>query len=111
MNPDNAQSDVLLALVTAPANAAPGLAQRCVASGVAACVNLLPAMQSVYRWQGAVETADEQLLIIKTTRTAYPMLEALVLAEHPYELPQIVSVPVGPSSPRYLQWLLDNVSP
>lgn len=103
--------DILLVLVTAPADAASTLATRCVETGVAACVNVLPSMQSVYRWQGNVETATEQLLIIKTTRAAYGQLEVLVLAEHPYELPEIVSVPVGPSSSRYLQWLLDNVSP
>jgi periplasmic divalent cation tolerance protein len=103
-------AEALMVLTNVPPANADALARHCVASGLAACVNLLPPMASVYRWQGKVETATEQLLLIKTSRAAFPKLEAAIHALHPYELPEIISVPLGPSSPRYLQWLLANVS-
>lgn len=100
-----------MVLTNVPPAEANALARHCVDSGLAACVNVMPAMTSVYRWQGEVETAPEQLLLIKTSKAAYPALLAVIEARHPYELPEIISVPLGPSSPRYLQWLVAQVSP
>ena len=106
-----APTDALLVLTNVPPAQAEAIARHCVDTGLAACVNLIPPMTSVYRWQGQIESATEQLLLIKTSQSAYPRLEAALHALHPSELPEIISVPLGPSSPRYLQWLLANVSP
>lgn len=70
---------------------------------VAACVNLLPGVESIYRWEGKVETAGEVLGIIKTTR--YAELEAAIQELHPYEVPEILALPVAGGSSAYLEWL------
>ncbi len=70
---------------------------------VAACVNLLPGVESIYRWQGKVERAGEVLALIKTTR--YPDLEAALKELHPYEVPEILAMPVAAGLPAYLAWL------
>ena len=70
---------------------------------VAACVNLLPGVESIYRWEGKVEKAGEVLGIIKTTR--YPELEAAIRELHPYEVPEILALPVQGGLPSYLEWL------
>jgi periplasmic divalent cation tolerance protein len=75
---------------------------------LAACVNLLPGVRSVYRWQGAVEEAGEILLLIKTTRTALPALQARLVALHPYELPELLAVEAADGLPAYLAWIADN---
>ncbi len=81
------------------------LAQALVRDGLAACVNILPAMQSVYRWQGNIETATERLLIIKSTTDRYRAIQECILALHPYELPEIIAVPIREGLPPYLAWL------
>lgn len=101
----------LLVLVTCPPDLATRLATGLVEAGVAACVNVLPAVTSVYRWQGAVETAGEALLIAKTPADRYGALEAAVRAAHPYELPEIVAVSISDGLPAYLRWLADSVAP
>lgn len=111
MTDDASEADALLVLTNVPPTEADAMARHCVDSGLAACVNVMPAMTSVYRWQGEIETATEQLLLIKTSKAAYPALQAVIEAHHPYELPEIISVPLGPSSPRYLQWLVAQISP
>lgn len=70
---------------------------------VAACVNLLPGVESIYRWQGRVERAGEVLALFKTTR--YPELEAALRELHPYEVPEILALPVAAGLPAYLEWL------
>ncbi len=77
---------------------------------LAACVNLLPGARSVYRWQGAVERADETLLIAKTSSARYAELEAEVRRRHPYELPEIVAVHLADGLPAYLQWIHDSTA-
>lgn len=81
------------------------LAQQLVEERVAACVNQLAPCTSTYRWQGGIETATEVPLLIKTTRAAYPRLEQLIRAAHPYELPEIIAVPVTAGLPAYLDWV------
>ena len=73
---------------------------------VAACVNLLPGVESIYRWQGKVERAGEVLAVIKTTR--YPDLEAAIKDLHPYEVPEILALPVAAGLPAYLGWLEES---
>lgn len=81
------------------------MAQALIESRAAACVNILAECTSVYRWQGKVETANEVPLLSKTTRSAYPRLEATIRAHHPYELPEIVAVPLVAGFSGYLQWV------
>ncbi len=84
------------------------IAAALVERQAAACVNILPGVTSVYRWQGAVEQAEEWLLLIKTTRDRYPDLEADIRARHPYEVPEIIAVPIDRGLPDYLRWVGDN---
>lgn len=81
------------------------LATRLVNNRLAACVNILAPCRSVYRWQGAMESAQEVPLLIKTTRESYSALEAAIRAEHPYELPEIIAVPIALGLPGYLDWV------
>ena len=81
------------------------LAQSLVQQKLAACVNILPSATSVYRWQGQVETANETIILIKTTMARYPDLEAAIKAQHPYELPEIIAVPVSTGLWAYLDWV------
>ena len=99
-------NNVLLVLTNLPdAQAAAQLAQRLIEERAAACVNQLAPCTSTYRWQGKIETATEVPLLIKTTRTAYPRLEQLIRTVHPYELPEIIAVPVIAGLPAYLGWV------
>jgi periplasmic divalent cation tolerance protein len=77
---------------------------------LAACVQILPPMISIYRWQGAVERASEILLLIKTTRPAYQRLEAVIKENHPYQTPEIIALPVEAGLGDYLSWLASAVA-
>jgi periplasmic divalent cation tolerance protein len=81
------------------------LAHALLEQRLAACVNILPGVRSVYRWQGRVESANETMLLIKTTMACYPALEAAIKERHPYELPEIVAVPINAGLPAYLAWV------
>lgn len=76
-----------------------------VESRLVACVNLLGGVESVYRWKGNVETASEVLVVIKTVASTYDRVQSLILEHHPYELPEIVAVPVVQGLAPYLQWI------
>lgn len=84
---------------------AEALAMALVTERLAACVNILPIARSVYRWQGTITHAAEVPLVIKTTAARYAALEAAIHAHHPYELPEIVAVPVTHGLPEYLVWV------
>ena len=90
---------------------AEAIAKRLVGESLAACVNIAPGLRSVYLWRGAVETDDELLLIIKTSSSRYPAVEAAILQAHPYELPEIVCVPIVAGLSGYLSWIHDAVAP
>ena len=81
------------------------LAALLIEQRLAACVNVQAPCTSVYRWQGKVETATEVPIFIKTTRERYPALEAAIRAHHPYELPEIIAVPLVAGLPAYLEWV------
>ena len=101
----------LVVLCTCPDRVtAERLARAAVSAGLAACVNILPGLTSIYRWQGAIECAEEVLLLAKTTLAVYPQLEALWRAQHPYELPEVLAVPVTIGSEPYVQWLSDALA-
>jgi periplasmic divalent cation tolerance protein len=77
---------------------------------LAACVNILPGMQSIYRWKGEVEQADEVLLLIKSTSQRFGALCDRVKELHPYETPEIVALPVADGLGNYLGWIREEVS-
>ncbi|MBI4742655.1 MAG: divalent-cation tolerance protein CutA [Betaproteobacteria bacterium] len=97
---------VLLVFTSLPDRAAAeALAATLVEERLAACVNILAPCRSVYRWQSQIETADEVPLLIKTTRSCYATLEAAVRARHPYEIPELIALPIGDGLPDYLAWV------
>lgn len=99
-------SDILLVITNLPDTESAGkLATIIIESGAAACVNQLSPCTSTYRWEGRIESASEVPLLIKTTGAAYPRLEALIRSHHPYELPEIIAVPVSAGLPQYLAWV------
>jgi periplasmic divalent cation tolerance protein len=85
------------------------VARLLVEGRLAACANIVPGVESVYRWQGAVETAQEALLVIKTTAAAFPVLRERILETHGYEVPEVLAIPVVEGSAGYLQWLGEQV--
>ena len=99
-------STVLVCLCTCPDRASgQRIAEGLVSEGLAACVNLLPGVHSVYRWHGGVEHADEVLLLAKTTRDRMDALQARLLELHPYELPELLAVEAAGGLPAYLDWV------
>ena len=98
--------DVIIVLTNLPDRAtATRLASLLVERRHAACVNILAECTSVYRWEGRVTTATEVPILIKTSRSAYSRLEEEILANHPYELPEILGVPLAAGLPAYLDWV------
>jgi periplasmic divalent cation tolerance protein len=81
------------------------IAKRLVEERLAACVNLIPRIRSIYRWEGKVEDATEWMLLIKTSRDRYDALATVIGAAHSYELPEILALPVSGGSASYLAWL------
>jgi periplasmic divalent cation tolerance protein len=81
------------------------IAQALVEEGLAACVNILPPMRSIYRWKGKIEDSSEHLLIIKSAVARFPTICDRVRSLHPYELPEIIAVPIADGLPEYLAWL------
>ena len=101
--------DVILVLCNVPnADNGQALARKLVEAGLAACVNLMPGVQSIYRWQGKVEQAQEITLLIKSSAGRYDELEAAIRGLHPYELPEILCLPVPGGLPAYLQWVMEE---
>lgn len=110
---DHSQSpdQPILVLTTMPDNdSAQTLAHLLVSERLAACVNILAPCTSVYEWQGQLETSSEIPLMIKSTATRYPALEAAIRSHHPYELPEILHVPVSGGLPAYLDWISQHTT-
>ncbi|MGL5851871.1 MAG: divalent-cation tolerance protein CutA [Phycicoccus sp.] len=98
--------------VTTPdAATAERIAHRLVEEHLAACVQVVPGVVSTYRWEGAVETATEYLLLIKTTAERFDAVRRAVRAEHPYDTPEVLAVPVVAADDRYAAWLDESVGP
>ena len=96
----------LVVLTTLPdSDSAVKLAEALVNGHAAACVHILPGGQSVYRWKGKIERASECTLLIKSTEAVYPLLERVILENHPYELPEILALPAVRGLERYLAWI------
>jgi len=98
--------NVLLAFCTCPAGEpANRIADALVSEGLAACVNQIPGVTSVYRWKGKIEHDTETMLLIKTTDSSFDALSARLRELHPYDLPEIIATPVTRGLPEYLQWV------
>ena len=91
--------------------AAERLADVLIEKRAAACVNILAPCRSVYRWKDAVQHDEEHPVLIKTTRERYAALEAAIREAHPYELPEIIAVPIEHGLPAYLAWVAAETSP
>ncbi len=103
--------DKILVMTNLPDQAvALQLAETLVANGLAACVNTLAPCTSIYHWQGKTESTQEIPMLIKTTHARYAEVEATICRLHPYELPEIIQVPIGGGLPAYLQWISDETS-
>ena len=101
--------DALLVFSTFPdAARAREVGRQLVAERLAACVNLLPGVTSIYVWQGREEESAETLALCKTRREIYPALEARLRELHPYEVPEIVAVELAAGLPAYLQWVAEQ---
>src|SRR5699024_8353527 len=99
----------LLAYVTCPDHTiAQDIAQALVATRAAACVSIVPRLQSVYRWQGQIETANEALLMIKTRHGRLDAIRKCLAQRHPDELPELIAVDISNGSPAYLDWVLQE---
>lgn len=91
--------------------AAERLADTVIAKNLAACVNILAPCRSVYRWKAEVQHDEEHPMLIKTTRERYGALEQVLREGHPYELPEIIAVPIERGLPAYLEWVTAETKP
>jgi periplasmic divalent cation tolerance protein len=104
-------TDKLLVLTTAGSEAeARKIAEGLVQRRLAACVNIVPRIQSVYRWQGKVEQAEEFLLLIKTSKPREEQVRAAITEWHSYELPECIAISIESGSEKYLKWIEESVS-
>lgn len=102
-------SAILILTTTETFAQAEKIAQGLVEAELAACVQILPPMMSVYRWQGKIEKATEHLLLIKTLRDNFTQVETAIKALHPYQTPEIIVLPIEAGSEDYLKWLAQSV--
>ena len=101
--------DVLIVLTNVPDEViAHTIARDVVQRRLAACVNLLPAVRSIYQWEGKIEEAAEVTLLIKSTQGRYAELEAAIREAHPYDVPEIIAMPVAAGLPAYLDWVVSE---
>jgi periplasmic divalent cation tolerance protein len=106
------KGEYVVALTTFPADKdAEAFAKTLVDERLAACVNILPKMRSVYTWKGVTESADECQLVIKTTRARIAELEARIKQLHPYDVPEFVVLRIEEGSHAYLTWLAESTAP
>jgi periplasmic divalent cation tolerance protein len=105
-------SKTLVVLCTLPdQEVAARIAAILVQERLAACVNIIPGLTSVYRWKGTVHQDNEVLLLIKSNAAVYPQLEQRIKALHPYELPEIIAVPIQTGQADYIKWINENLIP
>jgi periplasmic divalent cation tolerance protein len=95
----------ILVIVTCPAKNAEKIARKILSAKVAACVNISAEIKSIYRWKGKVEVANEKILLIKTRQSLYSSLEKIILKVHPYQVPEIIALPLIHGHKPYLDWI------
>ena len=101
--------EVLLIMSTFPdAQTARRVARQIVEERLAACANVLPSIKSIYRWQGKVEESEESLVLIKTTVDRFAAMQTTLRRLHPYEVPEIVALPIDRGLPDYLRWVVEQ---
>lgn len=101
----------IIVMVTCPSRkTADRIAQGLVSQRLAACVNIIGGVRSLFRWQGKVESASEQLLVIKTERRLFRRLQAAIKASHPYQVPEIIALPIIAGDSDYLLWIRQSLS-
>ena len=103
-----ADSDHVVVYVTAPPDKAPDLARALVDSRLVACANLVSGVRSFYHWEGKVCDDPEVLLVMKTRRAVFSALRAKVVELHPYDVPEIIALPITDGHPPYLAWIDEN---
>jgi periplasmic divalent cation tolerance protein len=102
------ENKFLLVMSTCPdVVVAEGLARAIVEAGHAACVNIVPAVRSVYLWQGTLQSGDEALMVIKATAVQFDGLRSALVAQHPYDVPEVVALEIADGHHPYLAWLAD----
>jgi periplasmic divalent cation tolerance protein len=99
------RAHIVVFITTATVEEAQRIANILVSSRKAACVNIVPGVHSIFRWQGKMESADEVLLVVKTKAVRLDEIIGLVMENHSYEVPEIVALPIVGGNPDYLQWL------
>ena len=87
------------------------IARELVERGLAACVNVVPGLVSIYRWKGQLERAEERLLLIKTRAERFEALREALVALHPYDVPEVLALPIAEGHAPYLAWLDENARP
>ena len=101
--------EILVVYCTCPDEASgQKIADHLVGERLAACVNLIPGLRSTYRWKGEVQHDAECLLLVKTRQSRLAAMQEAIRASHPYELPEVIAVPVVAGSKEYLRWVLEN---
>lgn len=111
VNDRSTHSEPLLVLTTWPdAQGARQLAQTLLERRLAACINILPAMASLYTWQGRVTAGEEHQLFIKTTAARYDALQQAITERHPYAVAELIAVPIVQGLPAYLQWIDESTA-
>jgi len=100
---------ILLALSTFPdAETARGISNQLVSERFAACANILPSVESIYRWKGKIESANEALVFFKVSDDRQSAFQDKLRSVHPYDVPEIIFVPVASGLPEYLRWVVEN---
>lgn len=108
-NPREMADEILLALSTFPdIETARRISRELVSGAFAACANIIPAIESIYRWQGKVEQGNETLVLFKTSAARYPAFQERLKSLHPYDVPEIICFPLTGGWPPYLRWVADN---
>lgn len=101
--------EILLAFSTFPdSETARRIARQLVTENFAACANIVPSVESIYRWQGKIEQANETLVLFKTTAARFAAFQEKLKSLHPYDVPEIVASPIDRALPEYLRWVIDS---
>lgn len=100
------QQTYQIILCTSPdKESAEKIAHQLINDKIAACINILPGLTSIFRWQGKIETEQEHLLLIKTRKDRYQAVEKSIQTNHPYEIPEIIAIPIEKGLAEYMQWI------